>query len=581
MELASCRTLDQGLSRSWRVRGLASRRPNGHAGLVTRKAMLAPVAMAVVAGMLALAGVAQAFSFTRNDYPLPTDPPGGAGFAPQPVTPAVVDLNPAAGKGPDIVMGDGQKGKVWVLLNNGNGTFGDPTLYPGCGAGEANVSDLVAGRFNGDSNVDAIVECAAKVALLPGDGTGKLGAPTSYPTIGGSYFMRFAHFSTPTARELVFGVRNGTTGYTICYFSIAGLIANDANAGGCPSSFSALHFAFDLEVTNLSYGAPDATGDELLAFDTDSNRSLLVMGHGSTGFSFSSDVYTGDKNGTSLASGDMNGDGSTDVVTGNYDGKITVIPWSKDKGFVGVTRKIINSIPAIERIAVADFDGDGRPDIAALSGTSSDPGAGQLAIHRNLGGGNFGPAQSFASFFNGNGDDRLALVPADVNGDGRIDLVASGRNQGKLAVFINHTPKVVTDKTPPVISALSLKPSAFKPPPSGATTAKKPKRRTHVTYKLSEPASVRFTVTQKLAGRRSSSGKCVKATPVAHGAKCTRYVARGSFSLPGHTGKNKFIFTGRLNGAALEPGKYRLTAVARDKAGNLSKPASHSFRIVK
>ena len=56
---------------------------------------------------------------------------------------------------------------------------------------------------------------------------------------------------------------------------------------------------------------------------------------------------------------------------------------------------------------------------------------------------------------------------------------------------------------------------------------------------------------------------------------------RGSFRHRAAAGSNSFTFTGRLGGKSLKPGSYRLTAVARDPAGNVSRALTKPFTIVR
>jgi hypothetical protein len=93
---------------------------------------------------------------------------------------------------------------------------------------------------------------------------------------------------------------------------------------------------------------------------------------------------------------------------------------------------------------------------------------------------------------------------------------------------------------------------------------------------------VRFRVERALAGRRAG-GRCVKPTRSNRRAKrCTRYkLLRGGFAHQGKAGQNAFRFSGRLRGRKLRPGRYRLRAVATDKAGNKSTRKRAGFRIVR
>ena len=141
-----------------------------------------------------------------------------------------------------------------------------------------------------------------------------------------------------------------------------------------------------------------------------------------------------------------------------------------------------------------------------------------------------------------------------------------------------------TDLTRPVFQgAIAFSRSTFAAAPRGGSIAQRrvPIGAT-VSYRLSEAATVRFTVERQSAGRRVRR-RCVKPN---RGNRrrppCTRYVrVRGSFVHPGRAGPNSFRFTGRVGGRKLAPARYRLVAIGRDAAGNASAAKRASFRIVR
>jgi alginate lyase len=103
-----------------------------------------------------------------------------------------------------------------------------------------------------------------------------------------------------------------------------------------------------------------------------------------------------------------------------------------------------------------------------------------------------------------------------------------------------------------------------------------------VSYALSEPATVRFTLRRAALGRRVG-GRCVARTRRNRGARrCVRYVRlRGAFAHGGHAGPNRFRFSGRLRGRRLRAGHYRLAAKPTDAAGNRGRAVRTSFTIVR
>jgi CSLREA domain-containing protein len=134
----------------------------------------------------------------------------------------------------------------------------------------------------------------------------------------------------------------------------------------------------------------------------------------------------------------------------------------------------------------------------------------------------------------------------------------------------------VVDTVPPVLSSLSLAHKTFavakrKPPPKG----------TRISFSLSEPASVKFTVIQRLPGRRKGK-RCVAPTrKLRHAKHCTRTKTLGSFTRSAAAGRSSLPFNGRIAGRKLKPGSYSLTASPTDPSGNHGLPAGVAFKIVK
>ena len=98
-----------------------------------------------------------------------------------------------------------------------------------------------------------------------------------------------------------------------------------------------------------------------------------------------------------------------------------------------------------------------------------------------------------------------------------------------------------------------------------------------IAYRLSAPATVRFTVERALPGRVVRK-RCVAPKPAnRHDAGCNRLVGvPGSFTQSGGAGLNTVSFTGRIGGRALGPGDYRLLASATGAAGQ---PDVTAFQI--
>jgi hypothetical protein len=113
---------------------------------------------------------------------------------------------------------------------------------------------------------------------------------------------------------------------------------------------------------------------------------------------------------------------------------------------------------------------------------------------------------------------------------------------------------------PPLLASLSLSPERFQAANHGPSAVQGGRSGTRVSFVLSQPGTVRFTV-ERLQQGRIINGRCRPGSRRTGNPECTLFVAQtGSFRRTGKTGANGFHFTGRINGRPLPPGSYRLTA---------------------
>lgn len=102
----------------------------------------------------------------------------------------------------------------------------------------------------------------------------------------------------------------------------------------------------------------------------------------------------------------------------------------------------------VQAVALGAFDADPPPDVAAASFLSGD-----LVLRPGDGKGGLGPAQRFAS---GRGPCRLAL--ADWDGDGRTDILVSNRLDDTVSIFLNRRAGVPRMPAPPPRAVLAAGP---------------------------------------------------------------------------------------------------------------------------
>ncbi len=188
---------------------------------------------------------------------------------------------------------------------------------------------------------------------------------------------------------------------------------------------------------------------------------------------------------------------------------------------------------------------------------------------------------AFGAFTDIGGDQYHAPIPVDPGtgaGGGGTPGGGGGTPSGGGP---GTTP--APDKTAPVLSHVSLKPSAF------ALTQSGRKRKPHVHYEttlsftVSETAAVRGTVlAQAKAKGRLVGTTCQKQTKKnAKRRRCTRWVpVATAFSERAGRGASKLSFAGGFGEHTFKPGRYRMQLVATDAAKNRSRVKTVTFRIV-
>src|ERR1019366_4709092 len=134
----------------------------------------------------------------------------------------------------------------------------------------------------------------------------------------------------------------------------------------------------------------------------------------------------------SVAVADVNGDGKPDVVVGNCgDSTVGVLLGNGDGTFQPAVTYFtyFSGCWNPTAVAVADLNGDGKPDLVMGCGSIA-----AVGVMLGNGDGTFQPAVTYDS----GGRDPWSVAVADVNGDGNPDLLVANYASGTVGVLLGN-----------------------------------------------------------------------------------------------------------------------------------------------
>ena len=423
-------------------------------------------------------------------------PYGSGGFGADSV--AVADVN--GDSKPDLVVANQcadsncNNGSVGVLLGNGNGTFQTAVAYNS--GGYAALSVAVA-DVNGDGKPDVLVVnlCVTgsncnngSVGVLLGNGDGTFQPVVTYGS--GGYSARSVAVVDVNADgkpDLLVANCGGSCGSgSGSYGSVGVLLGNGNGTFQTAVAYnSGGYSALSVAVADVNGdGKPDvvvANECSSSSCGSGSNGSVgVLLGNGDGTFQTAVAYWSGyDTYSTTIA--DVNGDGKPDVLVVNLcvsgsncnSGSVGVLLGNGDGTFQSVVTYNSDTWQPFS-IAAADVNGDGKPDVVAASDCSSSSNCNNGAVVSVLLGNGDGVFQTAVAYGSG-GLFAQSVAVEDVNGDGKPDvLVANCSNSSSGCGSDGVVGVLINTSLGPTTTALvsSLNPSNFGQAVTFTTTVK-------------------------------------------------------------------------------------------------------------
>jgi hypothetical protein len=268
----------------------------------------------------------------------------------------------------DLVVASAVDPTLWVLRSDGR------SLAATSSALSASAVALAAADFNRDLNPDlAVALSGGTIALLTGLGDGTFAAGGTIAGSGGS-----------------------------------ALAAGDFDGDGRPDLISAApalgaaHFLRNQPTQTISFAAP----------------VVLVLPASALA--------------SSVVAADADGDGLLDAVVGDSNGGVQVFFGDGRGAFTAALPLVSGAISPAIGVAVGDFDGDGKPDVAAINA-----GLGGVTLHRGLG------SRAFASQSLTGCSDPTALAALPLAGKTSLAVACQGFGDSGVVLYSPGAPGTV------------------------------------------------------------------------------------------------------------------------------------------
>ncbi|HTW93234.1 MAG TPA: FG-GAP-like repeat-containing protein [Tepidisphaeraceae bacterium] len=358
--------------------------------------------------------------------------PTAFGVGNNPVAIAVGSLRPDGL--PDIVTVNKADNTVEVLLNNGNGTFAEHDFDTG-----GNPDGVAIGDFTNNGINDIAVSCEHDniVQVFMGNGNGLFGGAISFPVGVSPQGLAVGDFNGDGLQDIAVANFDSNT---------VSVLMNNSSFLGHPSVAGQGMFlpqqtyAVGINPTSVAIADLDGFGDaDIITTNLGSHSLTVLFGNGNGTFGNPQSINVGNDP-ESVAVGDFNGDGIPDLAVADfYDNNVDILIGNGNGTFQDGVTYYANNGPGAVVVGDMSGDGNGFADLLVANEGTSNNGGSAFSVLQGNGNGTFGLPQTFST-----GPRPSAIAVGDFNGDGRLDVATPDSGYTTVDISYNVSTRDVT-----------------------------------------------------------------------------------------------------------------------------------------